>query len=169
MGLKVPCIFDLIASGAIRGHVEITDSFWQLVQSAQGIKLVASKASKPDYEMPAFNERDYEFLFNCLYPQIFVLRSRLRKKAPFSPMTLLAGPNSQATLDLIEYDCGSHTGEYSAIGTTLDAGQACVYQVDIPEGYKAADLYGQSGNVIADLYVRRGDPAVIECVSWPFD
>ena len=69
------------ASGAIRGHVEITDSFRQLVQSAPGQKLVASKAASQIMRCPLSMSGIMKFLFNCLYPQIFVLRSRLSKKS----------------------------------------------------------------------------------------
>ena len=67
-----------------------------------------------------------------------------------------------------EKDCNSTLWEqYDTLGQTLSGGTACVIQFDIPDGFSGRfTLYGQDGNQgNGDLYVRRGDPSVVECES----
>ena len=155
----------------VRGHIEINNALWNLALDSQGQQLVASKTSRPLVKPRTHNLKDYK-----TRPQVDI-PSRLGKQKPIHKTPKLMPPSAVTlagarsalggTLSLTEYDCGSNLAQYGTLGWTIDAGQACVVQVDIPEGFSGRfTLYGQDGNQgNADLYVRRGNPSVVECES----
>lgn len=156
----------------VRGSIELADSIWSLSLDRQGQQLIASKASRPNSKLPVYMGKDYE-----IPPAIDFSSSDGRRREIVKEPKLMPPPSGKlpgkvsslaASLSVVEYDCNSNLWEqYDTLGQTLSAGTACVIQFDIPDGFSGRlTLYGQDGNEgNADLYVRRGNPSVVECES----
>jgi len=150
----------------------LADSIWSLSLDRQGQQLIASKASRPTSKLPVDMAKDYE-----TSPAIDFSASDAHRKVIVKQPKLMPPPSAKvsgkvsslaASLSITEYDCNSSLWEqYDTLGQTLSGGTACVIQFDIPDGFSGRfTLYGQDGNEgNGDLYVRRGDPSVVECES----
>jgi hypothetical protein len=156
----------------IRGSIELADSIWSLSLDRQGQQIIASKSSRPNSKVPVDMGKDYE-----IPPAIDFSSSGGRRRQIAKEPKLMPPPSAKlpgkvsslaASLSVIEYDCNSDLWEqYDTLGQTLSGGTACVIQFDIPDGFSGRfTLYGQNGNAgNGDLYVRRGNPSVVECES----
>ena len=156
----------------VRGSVELADGIWSLLLDSQGQQLIASKAPRPKTKLPVDMGKDYE-----VPPEIDASNSKDKKEQLVRERRLMPPSTTkfadsvsklETSLNITEYNCNTDLYEqYDTLGWTREGGTACVTQFDIPEGYSARfTLYGQDGNEgNGDLYVRRGNPSVVECES----
>ena len=156
----------------VRGSVELADGIWSLLLDSQGRQLIASKASRPETTLPVDMGKDYEVPPKTEASHLKGKKEQSARERRLMPRSITKFADSvsklETSLNITEYNCNTDLYEqYDTLGWTREGGTACVTQFDIPEGYSARfTLYGQDGNEgNGDLYVRRGNPSVVECES----
>ena len=157
-------------TGVLRGSIERDGRFWNLRLDKNRQQLIASEAPRSKMNLPLDLGDDFE-----APKQTNLLDSKFKSEGvkfdkavvPRSKLEVM-GTSAFGEQNFTEYNCNTNLFEqYPYIGWTLEAGTACVTSFDIPDGYTGRfTVFGQDGNEgNADLYVRRGNPAAIECES----
>ena len=157
-------------TGVLRGSIERDGRFWNLRLDKNRQQLIASEAPRSKMNLPLDLGDDFEDP-----KQTNLLDSKFKSEGvkfdkavvPRSKLEVV-GTSAFGEQNFTEYNCNTSLFEqYPYVGWTLEAGTACVTNFDIPDGYTGRfTVFGQDGNEgNADLYVRRGNPAAVECES----
>ena len=159
-----------VNSGELSGSVELEGSLWNLRLDKNGQQFIAIEVPRSRRNIPLDLGKDYEEPLITNPPHSKFSSNEMKSDRIVIPRSKLElyGANVIEGQNFTEYNCNTDLFEqYNTVGWTIDSGTACVTSFEIPHGYSGrftvAGKDGNEGN--ADLYVRRGNPSVIECES----